>query len=87
RVEYLRLDLPLLLAVISLVAFSLAVFLSAEHSASRLINTHGYDDPLPLCETPSGWEWSGAGKTPWGLLGDVSVRAEKKVALPAGLSG
>lgn len=46
-----------------------------------------YDDPLPLCETPSGWEWSGAGKAAWGLLGDVSVRAEKKVGLPTGLSG
>lgn len=46
-----------------------------------------YEDPLPLCETPSGWEWSGAGKARWGLLGDVIVRAEKKVALPAGLAG
>ncbi|CAM9662239.1 unnamed protein product [Ectocarpus sp. 4 AP-2014] len=85
--EYLRLDLPLLLAVASLMAFCLAVFLSVEHSVSMLINTHGYDDPLPLCETPSGWEWSGAGKASWGLLGDVSVRAEKKVGLPAGFSG
>lgn len=41
RVEYLRLDLPLLLVVLSLMAFNLAVFLSAEHSVSMLINTHG----------------------------------------------
>lgn len=41
RVEYLRLDLPLLLIVLSLMAFNLAVFLSAEHSVSMLINTHG----------------------------------------------
>ena len=41
RVEYLRLDLPLLLLVASLMAFSLAVFLSAEYSVSMLISTHG----------------------------------------------
>ncbi|CAM9950998.1 unnamed protein product [Hapterophycus canaliculatus] len=41
RVEYLRLDLPLLLVVVSVVAFSVAVYLSAEHSASMLISTHG----------------------------------------------
>lgn len=41
RLEYLRLDLPLLLAVASLMAFCLAVFLSVEHSVSMLINTHG----------------------------------------------
>lgn len=41
RVEYLRLDLPLLLVVVSLMAFKLATFLSAEHSVSMLINTHG----------------------------------------------
>lgn len=39
--EYLRLDLPLLLVVLSLMAFNLAVFLSSEHSVSMLINTHG----------------------------------------------
>ncbi|CAM9157588.1 unnamed protein product [Scytosiphon promiscuus] len=87
RVEYLRLDLPLLLVVVSILAFSVAVYLSAEHTVSMLISTHGYDDPLPLCETQNGWEWSGAGKASWGLLGDVSVRAEKKVGLPAGLAG
>lgn len=41
RVEYLRLDLPLLLLVVSLMAFFMAVFLSVEHTVSRLINTHG----------------------------------------------
>lgn len=41
REVYLRLDLPLLLAVVSLMAFCIAVFLSAEHSVSRLVNTHG----------------------------------------------
>lgn len=46
-----------------------------------------FEDPLPLCETPSGWEWSGTGKASLGLLGDVSMRAEKKVGLPGGLAG
>lgn len=41
REVYVRFDLQLLLAVASLMAFCLAVFLSAEHSVSRLVNTHG----------------------------------------------
>lgn len=41
RMEYLRLDLPLVFAVVSLMGFYLAIFLSAEHSVSRLISTHG----------------------------------------------
>ncbi|CAM9608061.1 unnamed protein product [Choristocarpus tenellus] len=79
EVQIFRLDLPLLLGLFALTVFCLASYLSVEHTISRLIISHGYEDPVPLSKTVSGWEWSGAGTTRWGLLGDISLRAGPRV--------
>lgn len=41
RDVYLRFVLPLVLGLVSLLAFCLAVFMSVQHSMSQLVNTHG----------------------------------------------
>jgi hypothetical protein len=53
---------------------SLGLCIAVEGSMHRLMNTKGFEDPVPLSKTSKGWEPSGARNEHWTLLGMISVR-------------